>query len=161
MAEPDVAEVALRRTGQAVEFAAHLIERLRRRALKREDRLLLVADGVDRAPPCLCAFAGKKFRDQRPHDRPLFRAGVLRLVDQHVVDAAVELVVHPGRGDALQQRQRLVDQVVVVQETAPVLFGAIAREHGVRDGDQRRAAVAGCNRAAAGDQRADALLLGQ
>ena len=42
------------------------------------------------------AGAGEEFGDQAPDDLPLLRAGVLRLVDQHVIDAEVELVVHPG-----------------------------------------------------------------
>ena len=45
------------------------------------------------------AGAGEEFRRQRADDLPLLRAGVLRLVDQHVVDAAIELVVHPGGVD--------------------------------------------------------------
>ena len=42
------------------------------------------------------AGAGGEFGDQPLDDLPLLRAGVLRLVDQHMVDAEVELVVHPG-----------------------------------------------------------------
>ena len=57
-----------------------------------------------------------------PHDLPLLLAGVLRLVDQHVVDAEIELVVHPGGIDVAQQRQRLVDEIVVVEQPAALLF---------------------------------------
>jgi hypothetical protein len=64
------------------------------------------------------------------------------LVDQDVVDAEVELVVHPGGIHIGEQRPRLLDQVVVVQEAAMVLFGAVATDHRLGDGDQRRALVA-------------------
>jgi hypothetical protein len=43
-----------------------------------------------------------------------------------MVDPEVELVMYPRRFDASKQRKRLVDQVVVVQEPAPVLFGFLA-----------------------------------
>ncbi len=80
--------------------APHLVECARRRALEREDRLLLVADREDRAPHVRPRAAGRELRDDGAHDLPLLRAGVLRLVDQHVIDAEVELVVHPGGGRA-------------------------------------------------------------
>ena len=47
------------------------------------------------------AFAREEFLRQALHDIPLLRAGVLRLVDQDMVDAAVELVEHPGRAALL------------------------------------------------------------
>ena len=76
---------------------AALIEFLRRRALEGEDRLLLVADREDGAHHTIArTFAGRKLRDQMSNDVPLPRARVLRLVDQHMVDAAVELVMHPA-----------------------------------------------------------------
>ena len=53
---------------------------------------------VDRARPA----PAKNSRDQEPDDLPLLRAGVLRLVDQHMVDAEIELVVHPGGIDAAE-----------------------------------------------------------
>ena len=71
------------------------------------------------------AGAGEEFGRPAPDDLPLLRARVLRLVDQHMVDAAVELVVHPGGAiRRVEQRERLVDQVVVVEQAAPVLLGA-------------------------------------
>ena len=64
-----------------------------------------------RAPP-----PAKNSATMALHDLPLLRAGVLRLVDQHVIDAAVELVVHPGGRRVAEQCERLVDQVVVVEQ---------------------------------------------
>ena len=93
------------------------------------------------------------------HDLPLLLAGVLRLVDQHVVDAEIELVVHPGGIDVAQERQRLVDEIVVVEQSAALLFLQVALQHLIGDGEQRRAAVAAGHGAAAFEQSADALLL--
>jgi hypothetical protein len=88
----------------------------------------------------------------------LLRAGVLRLVDQHVVDAEIELVVHPGGIDPTEQIERLVDEVVIIEQAAAVLFRLIAREHRMGDGEQRRRAVAAHNGAASIEQFTDALL---
>ena len=85
----------------ALESTAHVVEASRRGALEREDRLLLVADREDRARDVPRAPApAVNSADQLRDDLPLLRARVLRLVDQHVVDAEVELVVHPGGVDA-------------------------------------------------------------
>ena len=134
------------------------VEFPRRRALEGEDRLLLVADRKHRAHHAVArAGAGGEFRDDMRDDVPLPGAGVLRLVDQHVIDAAVELVVHPAGRAAGQQGQRLVDQIVIVEQAAfglfaPVIggdrdrdmqqgFGAVARQRrrgAFRSGDRRR-----------------------
>ena len=136
-----------------VKASPHGVELARRRALERKDRLLLVADREDRAPHLPRAGAGEKFGRQMADDLPLLRAGILRLVDQHVIDAVVELVVHPGGAILGQQRERLVDQVVVVEQAAPVLLGLVARDHRVRDGQQRRGAIAARDGVAPLEQR--------
>jgi hypothetical protein len=89
-------------------------------------------------------------------DVPLPRAGVLRLVDQHVIDAAVELVMHPAGGDAVQHLQRLVDQIVIVEQAALLLFAAVVRRRRGRDMQQRLGAVADRHGAAPLDQGPDA-----
>ena len=84
----------------------------------------------------------------RAHDLPLLRAGILRLVDQHVVDAEIELVVHPGGATRLEQCERLVDQVVVVEQPAAFLLGArSARSRRVAMVISARGALAGVDRA--------------
>ena len=71
---------------------------MRRCALKREDRLLLVADREDGALDAAAgAGAGREIFGDVRDDLPLSWAGVLRLVDQDVVDALIELVVNPAR----------------------------------------------------------------
>src|SRR5581483_11056996 len=94
-------EFLIAASAKRIECAAHGVELTRGCALKRKNRLLLVADGKDRALDCARAGPGEKLVDQPADDAPLLRAGVLRLVDQHVIDAEVELVVHPRRLDAL------------------------------------------------------------
>ena len=126
----------------ALEIAAHLGEFLRRSVLKRIDRLLLVADGKDRPDHVTRAGAGGEFGDQTSDDLPLLAAGVLRLVDQEMIDAEVELVMNPGGIDAGEQRERLVDQIVVIEQAAARFLVVIARQHGVGDGDQRRRTIA-------------------
>ena len=149
--QPGVLELPLQRPAAQVEFA-------RGRALEREDRLLLVADREHRAHHAIArAGARGEFGDDVRDDVPLPRAGVLRLVDQHMVDAAVELVMHPARGDAVQHRQRLVDQIVIVEQAALLLLAPVIGRRRGRDMQQRLGAVAGDHRAAAsrsGDETA-------
>ena len=90
-----------------LEIAPHFGEFLRRGALERIDRLLVVADRENGARDAARAGAGGELGDQPSHDLPLLGAGVLRLVDQHMVDAEIELVVHPGGVDVGKQRRAL------------------------------------------------------
>ncbi len=55
---------------------------------------------IERAQRAARAGADGELRHQPLDDVPLLRAGVLRLVDQEMIDAEVELVVHPGRAHA-------------------------------------------------------------
>ena len=79
---------------------------LRRRALEREDRLLLVAHREHGAMALAGALADEELGGQSAQDVPLLGGGVLRLVEQHVVDAAVELEEHPGGVGAHGQQLR-------------------------------------------------------
>jgi len=66
-------------------------------------------------------------------DIPLPGAGILRLVDQHVIDAAIELVMHPAGGHPIQHRQRLVDQIVIVEQAALLFFAPVIGGSRCRD----------------------------
>src|ERR1700733_11055784 len=89
---------------------------------------------VPRAP-----FAGEEFLGQLADDAPLLGAGVLRLVDQDVVDAIVELVEHPLRGIAFfQQRQSLHDQIVIIENALAVFHPRVIAAHG---GDQGKRSI--------------------
>ena len=117
------------RAGARAELAPHEREPGRYRALEGEDRLLLVADGEQRARLGRRAFAREEFFHQRLHHLPLARAGVLRLVDQDVLDATVELVLHPlGGVRSRQQVRRLDDEVVEIECAACRLQPLIGRD---------------------------------
>ena len=78
----------------------------------------------------------------------MLRARILGLVDQHVVDALIELVVHPGRAILTQQCACLVDQIVVVEEPTPVFCPLVPGDHCIGDGDKRGRALAAGDRLA-------------
>ena len=75
-----------------------------------------------------------------------------------MVDAEIELVQHPGGGRAAEQRQRLVDQVVIIEQRAAFFLAGVARDHVGGDGDERAGALAGVHGALALEQLADAVL---
>ncbi len=56
------------------------------------------------------ARPGEKLARELFENPPLRRARVLRLVDENMVDAGIELVEHPARVRAFEQRQRARDQ---------------------------------------------------
>src|SRR5215203_3614212 len=58
-----------------------------------------------------------------------------------MVDAAIELVVHPAGAVFAEEHERLLNEVVIVQEPAPVFFGLVAGDHRVRDREQRACPV--------------------
>ena len=103
--------------GQIV--AALLPQPLRPGTLEGIDRLFLVAHGEDGArtgPIAVGPRPGKKTLGQGAQDVPLLGGRVLGLVQQDMVDAAVQLEQHPGGvGAAGQQLHRPVDQIREVQ----------------------------------------------
>ena len=58
-----------------------------------------------------------------------------------MIDAEIELVMNPGGVDVGQKRQRLVDEIVVIEQAAARLFLLITRQHSVSDDDERSAAI--------------------
>ncbi len=98
-------------------------------ALEGVDRLLAIAHREHRAVRLARAETGKKFLGQRVGDAPLCRRGVLHLVQQQVVDAAVELVQHPGGAGIDQQVRGAADQVVVVQQPGVALARGVGVQH--------------------------------
>jgi len=66
--------------------------------------------------------SSKNSLSQLVDDGPLFRPGVLRLVNQDMLDAAVQLVEHPlAPRRPFQQVARLQDQIVIVQHAGQPL----------------------------------------
>ena len=90
----------------------------------------------------LRAVAGEEFLRQRADHVPLHRAGVLRLVDQDVVEPAVELVEHPlHRCRGAQQVGGAGDEVVEVERGAARLGLAVALQHRIAEPDQRHGGI--------------------
>ena len=87
------------------------------------------------------------------------RIRVLRLVEQHVVDAAVELVENPGRVAAPEQRQSLGDEVVEIEGAEPRLLLLDLAGDGAREGEKRRGALDSARGAALVRKRDQARLL--
>src|SRR5262249_22313196 len=126
---------------RALEVTAHFGKFFRRRILERIDRLFLIADREHSPRRGPRAGADSKFGDETAHDLPLLVAGVLRLVDQKMIDAEIEFVMNPGGVDIAEQPAGLVDQIVVVDKTAAVLLALIAPKDLVDDGEQRGRAI--------------------
>ena len=121
----------------------HGQEFLRVGPLKAVDRLLGVADGKDRPGPVARAFAGKELFGQRRHDLPLFGVGVLGLVDQDVVETAVELEEDPGRHSrARQQVARGQHQIVEIERALEPLAGVIGPQQRFAEPGERTARLA-------------------
>ncbi|GJD69727.1 hypothetical protein MMMDOFMJ_2665 [Methylobacterium gnaphalii] len=91
--------------------------------LEAVDRLLRIAHGEARAQGLARAVARREFLRDTAQDLPLLGVRVLRLVDEDVIDAAVELVQHPGHLDPAQQVEGLVDQVVEIEGAEPTFLG--------------------------------------
>ena len=123
-----VAEGLFRRLCQGEEFGPGIGVIVRAGALEAEDRLLEVADG-EQGPVAIGIGAepGKKLAGQRADNVPLREIGILRLVDQDVIGALVELVADPGRHIAfLQQPGGHPDHVVKVDHAVQPLGVAVA-----------------------------------
>ena len=98
-------------------------------ALKTKDRLFVITDDEQRAQlVAMRALPGKEIAGQGIDDLPLRRVGVLRLVNQDMVDPSIELVTDPfGQVAARQQGSGLADLVVEIDEPGPRL-GIVPRE---------------------------------
>jgi hypothetical protein len=61
--------------------------------------------------------------------------------------------VHPGGPILAEQRESLVDEVIIVEQPAPILCRLVARDDGIGDGDEGVRAVAADDRIAALQER--------
>ena len=59
-----------------------------------------------------------------------------------MIDAKIELEVHPARIDTVEEIAGPRDQVVVVEQAAAIFLVAVASDHVDRQRDQRHGAVA-------------------
>ena len=94
-------------------------------SLKPENRLFVIAHGEDGAQLIPArAFAAEEIIDQREHDVPLALIGILRLVDQDVVEMPIKLVADPVcRRRIAKQVGGLADQVGKIEQP----FAGLAR----------------------------------
>ena len=100
-------------------------------ALETENRLLDVTNREHGAIRLTGPLAGKKFVDNRIDDGPLIRAGVLSLVDQDMIETAVELVEDPGRDTGTREKPPGIEnQILVVEERPGPLFPLIGIDEG-------------------------------
>src|SRR5690606_14221792 len=92
-------------------------------SLERIDRLLFIAHGKYGALHAIARpMPGEKFLRQLSHDRPLRWARVLRLIDQDVVDTAIELVLNPWpHVRAGKEVHGTLNEIVEVQKSARTL----------------------------------------
>ncbi len=92
-----IAEIGLNGFGAAGQLASILIHNQRVCTLKGIDRLFEIPNGKHRSrqaccPRCdigACPLAIKKFINQPPQQFPLCRAGILRLINQKMLDTIV------------------------------------------------------------------------
>ncbi len=97
---------------------------VRLRALKRVDRLLDVTHGEHGALDLDAVFIGprplarEEIAGQRVRNIPLHAGAILHLIQQQMIDAAIQLELHPGGAVILQQPQTATDQVVIIHQPA-------------------------------------------
>ena len=79
----------------------------------------------------------KEFLGQNTHHFPLFGVGILRLVNQDMIQAFIKLEQHPASnpGLTLQKLQAGQDQVIVIKAGMQGLFGGVAIKHRIADGN--------------------------
>ena len=136
--ELQVGESGIAATHTRGEELPAFMKRLRRRPLKGIDRLLLVANREDGAGNAVArAMTGEELLGQPAHDLPLLGAGVLRLVEQDVVDALVKLVLHPRPGVGARQKVDCAhDQIVEIEEAAAALDLLVSGDQPIGDGER-------------------------
>ncbi len=103
------------------------MEFLRCGALEAVDGLFFIADDEDGAFGFGRSGACREFFCECFDDAPLLGVGVLRLVDEDVVDAAVEFVEHPF-GAALEQGAGHENEVVEIKRGLREFQGLIVRD---------------------------------
>ena len=109
-------------------------------ALKGIDRLLGIAHHEQRPHPV--RGPGGEFRRQPFDDPPLLGRGILRLVHEDVVDAAIQSEQHPlCHGGVRQKRRRAGDQVIEIQPARGGFARLIAGAEGAGKAAQRQRAV--------------------
>ncbi len=93
-------------------------------ALKAEDRLFEIPNDKQTAKLVTLAAPGKKLLHQRADHLPLRQICVLRFVNQHMIDTAIQLETHPiGRAWRTQQPHRRRDHIRIINHAGAGLGG--------------------------------------
>ena len=125
----------------------HLVKAFGVSPLKRIDRLLFVAHRKDRARQITRTGTGQKLFRQGADHIPLVGARVLRFVNQHMVDTAVELVEHPrGHRVDFQHFAGAGNHVFIVKKSAGAFGLGKAFENFDREPQNRFARFGHINR---------------
>ena len=115
-----------------LEVFRHGKEARRVGTLEGVDRLFRVADRKDRAGHMARAGACEELLRQRAHHTPLVGTGVLRLVDEDVVEAGVKLVEHPcGIMAEFEQADGARDEIGIIEHAALGLGAFVAGDNGI------------------------------
>ena len=114
-------------------------EVLRARALEAEDRLLVIAHHEDRAQLVVALPQSREeIFGKRSDDLPLRLIGVLRLVDEDMIDAPVELVADPFAEPPLAQKAcSAADQIVEIDQPLALLRRVPGQGEAPADGERR------------------------
>ena len=101
-------------------------------ALKAEDGLFFIANGKYCARPCFATRQTgivKKRIGQCGDDPPLRRAGILRLIDQNMVETIIDFEQYPlRRAMAAQHAVGHRHQIVIIEHAAAVFLRRIAAQ---------------------------------
>ena len=124
----------------AVEVVLIFIKGRNIRALKGIDRLLLIAHHKQGPPTRTRPLARGEFVCQMFDHLPLLGRSILRLVYQHMVDAAIQPKQHPcGNRWVRQQAFGAGDQIVKIKQALGGFALGIKRQEGVGKGINRLA----------------------
>ena len=116
---------------------AHKARRIR--SLEGIDGLLLITHREDAALFFPCTQPREEFPGQRPHNTPLFRVGILRLIQQDMIQPVIQLEQNPGAAWIIEQFARARDQIIVIQQAGIFLGRLVAAQHGLTNREKRHA----------------------
>ncbi len=109
---------------------AHGLKRARIGPLETINRLFGITDNKESADPLGPAVACKKLLRQQTNDLPLVGVRVLCLVDQNMIQPAVELEQYPRNpAVAAQQLHCMQNKIVVIQPGAMAFHRRIDRQN--------------------------------
>ena len=114
------------RRHRLIEMLALLFKLARVGPLKGKNRLFFIAHGKQCAHRLMAVLAGEKLIGQSTNKPPLRRAGILRFIDQNMLQPAIDFEQHPlRRAMPAQQPIGRGNQIVIIQHGARRFGGCI------------------------------------